>query len=64
MTLVPVDERYRSPPMMRALPCYSKLVAAPALEAIHLSNFSWLSIMTKPLDICEWPFPHNWAQLI
>ncbi len=43
---------------------YSKLVAAPRLEASHLSNAAWLSTTNMPEAIAEWELPHSWAQLI
>jgi hypothetical protein len=43
---------------------YSKLVAAPLLDLIHLSKSAWLSTVRKPPDMAEWPLPQSWAQLI
>ena len=43
---------------------YSKLVAAPRLEASHLSKAAWLSTTSMPDAMAEWELPQSWAQLI
>ena len=48
----------------RCARAHSKLVAAPTLEATHLSNSAWLSTISVPRDMLAWLLPQSCAQLI